>query len=127
MRLISWNCGSGFHRKIKALSTLAPDVAIVQECADLDTLAHKAPEFAPTAALWTGDNPHRGLGVFSFGPYRLARTDASDATITYALPARVVGPSTFNLVALWSHYGRTPVRVAAPGRLCWRCAPTRVY
>jgi exodeoxyribonuclease-3 len=87
----------------------------VQECADLDTLARKAPEFAPTSALWTGANSNRGLGVFSFGPYRLERAGRDDATITYALPARVLGPSRFNLVALWSHYATTPVRVASPG------------
>jgi exodeoxyribonuclease III len=115
MRLVSWNCGSGFHRKISALSALAPDVAIVQECADLGTLARKAPEFTPTDALWIGRNPDRGLGVFSFGPYRLARAGCDDATITYALPTRVLGPNTFNLVALWSHYGTTPVRVASLG------------
>ncbi len=115
MRIVSWNCGSGFHRKIEALLALAPDVAIVQECADLDTLTRKAPEFAPTGALWTGDNPHRGLGVFSFGRYRLARAGIADASITYAIPARVIGPSAFNLVALWSHYGKSPVTVAEPG------------
>jgi exodeoxyribonuclease III len=115
MRLVSWNCGSGFHRKISALSALAPDVAIVQECADLGTLFRKAAEFRPSDALWTGNNPHRGLGVFSFGHYRLARAGADDTTITYAIPTRVLGPSTFNLVALWSHYGITPVRVASPG------------
>jgi exodeoxyribonuclease III len=115
VRLVSWNCGSGFHRKISALSALAPDVAIVQECADLGTLARKAPEFAPNDALWTGNNPNRGLGVFSFGPYRLARAGSDDPSITYALPTRVLGPSTFNLVALWSHYGTTPMRVASLG------------
>jgi len=35
--------------------------------------------------------------------------------ITYALPAHVIGPSTFNLVALWAHFGKTPIRVGAPG------------
>ena len=115
MRIISWNCGSGFHRKIEALLALAPDVAVVQECADLDSLARKAPEFAPTGALWTGDNPHKGLGVFSFGPYRLSRVGAADASVTYAIAACVVGPSAFNLVALWSHYGKSPVTVAEPG------------
>jgi len=114
MRLVSWNCGSGFHRKVKALCALAPDVAIVQECADLDTLARKAPEFTPACAIWTGNNPNRGLGVFSFGRYRLERA-GDDSTITYALAARVLGPSTFNLVALWSHYGTAPLRVATPG------------
>jgi len=115
MRIVSWNCGSGFHRKLAALSALDPDVAVVQECADLETLARKAPEFAPTSAFWTGDNPHRGLGVFSFGPYRLVRRGTDDASITYALRVRVVGPQAFNLVALWSHYGKSPVTVAAPG------------
>ena len=107
--------GRCFHRKIGALSAPAPDVAIVQECADLATLARKAPAFGCTDALWAGDNPNRGLGVFSFGPYRLEHAATADTAITYAIPARVTGPRTFNLVALWSHYGRTPIRVAAPG------------
>jgi exodeoxyribonuclease-3 len=115
LRIVSWNCGSGFHRKVGALSALAPDVAVIQECADLDTLARKSPEFVPSDTLWIGDNPNRGLAVFSFGQYRLARANAEAVAITYALPARVIGPSTFNLVALWAHYGRTPIRVRALG------------
>jgi exodeoxyribonuclease-3 len=115
VRIVSWNCGSGFHRKVAALSALDPDVAIVQECANLETLARKAPEFAPTNTFWTGDNPHRGLGVFSFGQYRLTCRRADDASITYALCASIAGPQALNLVALWSHYGRSPMRVGAPG------------
>jgi len=42
MRMVSWNCGSGSRRKIAALSALDPDIAIVQVCADLDTLVLKA-------------------------------------------------------------------------------------
>jgi hypothetical protein len=72
-------------------------------------------KFVPSDALWIGDNPNRGLGVFSFGQYRLARANAEAVAITYALPARVIGPSTFNLVALWAHYGKTPIRVGALG------------
>ncbi len=94
---------------------LKPDVAVIQECADLETLAVKAPDFRPTAALWTGSNRNRGLGVFTFGPYRLKAIGEIDESITYALPIRVLGPSIFNLVVLWSHYGRTPVRVTEPG------------
>jgi exodeoxyribonuclease III len=115
LRLVSWNCGSGFHRKVEALSALAPDIAVIPECADLDTLALKCPRFAPSGALWIGDDSKRGLGVFSFGRYRLAQADRGAVAITYALPAHVVGPSTFNLVALWSHYGKTPMRVGALG------------
>jgi exodeoxyribonuclease-3 len=115
VRIVSWNCGSGFHCKTKALVALKPDVAIVQECADLDTLATKVPEFSPTAALWAGDNRNRGLGVFSFGQYTLIPADIRDFSITYALPVRAMGPNTFNLLALWAHYGRAPLRLATPG------------
>jgi hypothetical protein len=115
MRVVSWNCGDGLHRKFSALHALAPDVAIVQECADLDTLVRKAPGFAPADALWSGRNPNRGLGVFSFGRYRLKRAARDDPAITYALPARVAGPCSFNLLALWAHYGKAPVRVGSPG------------
>ena len=92
MRLVSWNCRSGFHRKLEALHALAPDVAIIPECCSLEILARKAPGLAPTSALWIGTNPNKGLGVFSFGPHRLVRDDAYDPSITYALPVRVTGP-----------------------------------
>jgi exodeoxyribonuclease-3 len=115
VRLVTWNCGSGFHLKFPALLALKPDVAVVQECADLDTLTGKAPVFSPAGALWTGDNRNRGLGIFSFGEYRLDPVPTGALPITYALPVRVIGPSTFNLVGLWAHHGRTPIRVAAPG------------
>ncbi len=115
MRLVNWNCGAGFHRKIKPLLALRPDVAVIQECAYLETLAVKAADFQPASALWTGNNRNRGLGVFSFGQYRLKPVGNTDNTITYALPVQVIGSSTFSLLALWSHYGRTPVRVADPG------------
>ena len=73
MRLVAWNCNGAFHRKSAVLAALAPDVAILSECADLEILRRKAPPFAPTGALWMGDNPQRGLAVFSFGGYRLSR------------------------------------------------------
>lgn len=115
MRLVAWNCNGGFHRKSAALAALAPDVAILSECADLDILRRKAPAFAPTGAFWAGDNPQRGLAVFSFGGYRLSRSRSYDAAITYALPVRVKGTATFNLVAVWAHHHRTPFKQAAPG------------
>jgi exodeoxyribonuclease-3 len=107
VRLVSWNCRSGFHRKLEALHALAPDVAIIPECGSLEILAHKAPGLAPTSAVWIGANPNKGLGVFSFGAYRLVRDDAYDPSISYALPVRVTGPgeTAFHLVALWAHHG----------------------
>jgi exodeoxyribonuclease-3 len=115
VRLVAWNCNGGFHRKSAALAALAPDVAILSECADLDILRRKAQHFAPSGALWTGDNPQRGLAVFSFGGYRLSRARSFDPAITYALPVRVKGAANFNLVALWAHHHRAPFRQVTPG------------
>jgi exodeoxyribonuclease-3 len=107
VRLVAWNCRSGFPRKLEALLALGPDVAIIPECCSLDILNSKAPGLAPTSALWVGDNPNKGRGVFAFGSHRLVRDEAYDPAIQYALPVRVEGPgqSTFHVVALWAHHG----------------------
>jgi exodeoxyribonuclease-3 len=113
VRVVAWNCRSGFHRKLAALHALAPDVAIIPECCSLEILSRKAPDLRPTSALWIGSNPNKGLGVFSFGQFRLARDDTYDPSIRFALPVRVTGPgpgpglgeSEFHVVALWAHHG----------------------
>ncbi|HEY3058476.1 MAG TPA: hypothetical protein VGL99_05825 [Chloroflexota bacterium] len=117
MRLVTWNCRSGFHRKLAALRALTPDLAIVPECTSLDILSVKAPGLIPTGAVWIGDNPNKGLAVFSFGSYRLTQDDAYDPAIQYALPVRVDGPgnSTFHLLALWAHHGLSGRTVATVG------------
>jgi exodeoxyribonuclease-3 len=115
MRLVAWNCNAGFHRKAAALAALAPDIAVISECAAPEILAEKAPGFAPSGMLWTGDNRHKGLAVFSFGGYELTTVRRRAVPIAYALAARVSGPQSFNLLALWAHYGKAPRTVDAPG------------
>ena|ERR1700687_5778767 len=106
MRLVSWNCRSGFHRKLESLASLAPDVAIVSECANLEILARKAPGLRPTSAVWVGTNPHKGLAVFSFGRHHLVRDDQDyDPSITFAVPVRVEGAGIWHVLALWAHHG----------------------
>jgi exodeoxyribonuclease-3 len=107
MRLVAWNCRSGLHRKLDALRALTPDVAIIPECSSLEILQSKAPGLTPTSALWIGDNPYKGLGVFSFGPHHLRRADAYDPSIQYALPVRVegAGGARFHVLAIWAHHG----------------------
>ena len=115
MRLVAWNCRSALHRKLDSLVRLEPDIAVVAECADLGTLAAKAPELSASSAVWVGANPHKGLGVFAFGEYRLSRAIAYNPRITYAVPIHVTGPVDVHLLAVWAHYGFAPLRMATPG------------
>ena len=115
MRLVTWNCRSGFQRKFDALLSLAPDVAIVSECCTSGATLRCARATAPSGALWIGDNPLRGLGVFAFGGLRVERDGAFDPRIKYALPVRVEGRESFNVLAIWAHYGLSGMRVRSAG------------
>jgi exodeoxyribonuclease-3 len=106
VKIVGWNCCSGFHRKWSSLVAMAPDVAIISECADLDTLRAKAPGFQPSDAFWVGHNRNKGLGVFAFGEFRLHRHGGGDPALTYAIPVRVRGPATFNVLSVWAHHGK---------------------
>jgi len=92
---------------LELLLRVPSQVAIICECADPDTLRAKAPDFEPTDAFWVGHNRNKGLGIFAFGNYRLLPYGRGEPSITYALPVRVCGPATVNVLAVWAHHGRT--------------------
>ena len=54
MRIVSWNCQEGFAKKIDALATLAPDVAVLCE--------------APLANPFNGSLLHGPVSWHSKGP-----------------------------------------------------------
>jgi exodeoxyribonuclease-3 len=84
-------------------------VAVVSECCTPERAR------APGSAVWVGDNPNKGLGVFSFGDLRVELDAAYDPTIQYALPVRVGGDESFNVLAIWAHYGLSGMRVGSVG------------
>lgn len=38
MRIVTWNCQGGFHRKAAAIEMFRPDLVIIQECECPDRL-----------------------------------------------------------------------------------------
>jgi exodeoxyribonuclease-3 len=76
-----------FRRKFAALLALKPDLAIIPECERKDLVTADA-AFGARSAVWIGDNPHKGLGVF--------------AEIPYVAPLRVSGPVALHLLAVWA-------------------------
>jgi hypothetical protein len=75
VRIVTWNCNMALHDKHEHLLALAPDIAILPECASIEIMREKAPDFLPSSSIWIGDNQHKGLGVFTFGAYRGERSD----------------------------------------------------
>jgi exodeoxyribonuclease III len=110
MRLVIWNCAMKFDQKYRELLGLRPDVAIISECAELNVLARKAPDFIPTSTVWHGENPSKGLAVFSFGNYQLTTSRDPQTDLKYVLPVDVHGPMNFKLLATWAFMGRNDMK-----------------
>lgn len=62
MNIIIWNCNQAFRRKRYQLLDLEPDIAVVPEC---ENPAEKGDWSSFIDWRWTGNDPHKGLGVFS--------------------------------------------------------------
>jgi len=106
-----------FHRKFERLLQLRPDIAVVPECADPNVLARKAPGFAPTTQTWIGDNPNKGLGVFTFGSYCGSLAPIYRPDFPYLAPVNISGPVQLNLIAVWACHNRPNSFVAGLGPL----------
>ncbi|MBY8976893.1 endonuclease/exonuclease/phosphatase family protein [Rhodobacteraceae bacterium NNCM2] len=103
VRVAFWNCNMALHRKMEALMALRPDIAVISECAEPETLAARGgPELGEGSCVWMGRNRHKGLGVFAFGGYRLRRHEPFHPGLSYILPVNVSGPVAFNLLAVWA-------------------------
>ena len=95
MRLVTWNCCRGpYLKKVQLLDILAPDIAVIQECA--------RPVTQTDRCLWFGDNPRQGLAVQAYSQYRLRALPLIADVPNYVIPVEVIGPNHFLLIAVWS-------------------------
>jgi exodeoxyribonuclease-3 len=117
MRIVTWNCNMALHDKYDHLLALRPDIAIVPECANLNRLREKAPGFSPASSIWIGDNHHKGLGVFTFGPYRSEQSAIYQSKFPHIVPLRISGPTQFNLLAVWACHAHANSYEARQGPL----------
>jgi len=96
LRIVGWNCNGGLRgRKAEHLAALAPDVAIVSEC------ARDAEVPGLVLVGWTGTYPTKGLGVFA-RPELGASLDMSwDKTREWFLPVRLDALG-IDVLAVWA-------------------------
>ena len=88
-------------KKHAALERLQPDIAIVSECANGEILKRKAPEFSPSSQTWIGDNPNKGLGVFTFGSYVGDLSPIHDSNIPFIAPSSSKVPHRLICSLFW--------------------------
>lgn len=105
------------HKKIALLQQLAPDLAILPECASPEVIVTKCPEFTFADAQWVERSRHKGLGVFSFGHVRLTRARGYDPRYEVFLPLTVTGLRRFNLLAVWALNFHAPSALTMPDAL----------
>jgi len=101
MKIITWNCNMAFRKKVDLLLPYQPDLLVIPECEHADKIIF--PEL-PTSAVWYGDNQHKGLGVFSFGNYKLELSTYHEPSFKTILPIAVSGGGiNFTLFAIWAN------------------------
>ncbi len=104
MKLITWNCQGAFRKKANIILLQQPDILVVQECEHPSKLAFSSTTLLPNNILWFGDNHHKGLGIFSYGTYKLTLLKQHNPNIKIISPISVTGGRVdFTLFAIWAN------------------------
>jgi len=111
LRLLVWNCSGRLHDKLSDLTDLAPDVAVLPECACPEVLLRRIRPCVLGARdlLWDGTHPSRGMLLVTFGPWRARLAPQHRARSASTLPVCLSGPTDLRVVAVWARPPRPEV------------------
>lgn len=92
-----------FRKKAEFILTEQPDILIVPECENQERLSFGLYTKQPTDIFWFGDNPHKGIGVFSYGDFKIKLLDIHNPAFKFVLPLSVYNDSiNLTVFAVWS-------------------------
>lgn len=106
MKIISWNCNGKFRDKITLLEELEPDVLLIQECEDINSLyPHKTEKHVLLSnSLWIGENKNKGVGVYAKPGLNIEKEYFDlryrGRSLKYFLPVKINGLHFLNV---WNH------------------------
>ncbi len=102
MRIVTWNCNSGFRNKVNLLDAFDADVLVIQEC---EEPSKKYPDYRNWAGkhIWAGTNPNRGIGIFVKPDMTISRLGWSHDNASHFLP--VIVNETWQIVGVWTQKG----------------------
>ncbi|MFZ4475055.1 MAG: endonuclease/exonuclease/phosphatase family protein [Saprospiraceae bacterium] len=103
MKIITWNCNMAFRKKAEFILTEQPDILIVPECENQERLSFGLYTKKPTDIFWYGDNPNKGIGVFSYSDFKIKLLDIHNPDFKYVLPLSVYNDKiNLTIFAIWS-------------------------
>ena len=80
-----------FRKKAEFILSQHPDILIIPECEHLEKITLKEEISKPKDSLWFGKNVNKGLGVFSYGHYKLKLLELHNPEIKTIVPIQVTG------------------------------------
>ncbi len=93
-----------FRKKAHLILAQQPDILVVPECEHPDKIIFADGLSKPTSIIWHGENQHKGLGIFSYGKYKLKLLKNHNPDIKTLLPVKVTGGNfDFSLFAIWAY------------------------
>jgi exodeoxyribonuclease-3 len=121
MRIVAWNCNMALDRKFDALLDIKPDIAVVCECAEPDRFRARAKSDRMGGdPVWIGQNPNKGLAIFTFNGYAARLAEPYYPTLRYIAPVHISGPMKCNLLAVWAQNASAGItRKNQAGPLHW--------
>ena len=103
MRIVTWNCNMRFRHKIGKIIDLSAQLAIIPECENIEKL--KVSEYFSKIcdSIWIGDNPNKGIGIFSFSDIKLELASWYNSNYKYVIPVHIKFKSnSYLLFAIWA-------------------------
>ncbi len=103
MKLISWNCQGAFRKKAEIVLKYNPDILVIQECEQPEKINFNSCLQQPKDILWFGNSKDKGLGVFSFGDYKLKLFSQYNSDFRLIVPISIQGGKfDYTLFPVWA-------------------------
>lgn len=98
-----------FRKKAGYILLHKPDVLVIPECEHPNKLKFIDGIPQPTHLLWFGTNENKGLGIFSYGTFKLKLRKTYNPELKTIVPIAVSnGNFKFNLYAIWANNPHDP-------------------
>ena len=94
-----------FRNKAEVILKNKPDILVVPECEHPERLKFPTKTKLPADIIWIGNNPNKGLGIFSYSHYRFTLLDCHNPHLKTIVPISVSGGEfDFILLAIWANH-----------------------